>query len=107
METIKRLWGFLEAATADPKLTPAHVSLYLALLFAYDGCGSQNPVSIQRQDLMRRAKIAGRTTYEKCIQELDQYGYIRYEPSFNRYLGSVVYLPGFPECIARIQLLQK
>ena len=107
MEAIRQLWDFLEAATVDPKLTPGHVSLYLALVYAWEQNGSQNPVSIHRAEIMRRSKIAGRTTYQKCIQELDEYGYIRYLPSFNPYIGSIVYIAGFPECIARIQLPRK
>ena len=107
METIRKLWGFLEAAEADPKLTPSHISLYLALVYAWEEGGSQNPVSVHRSEVMRRSKIAGRTTYQKCIQDLDRYGYIRYIPSFNHYIGSVVYLSGFPECVARIQVSRK
>lgn len=104
MEAIRQLWAFLEAAAADPKLTPSHISLYIALVYAWQQNDSQNPVSVHRTELMRHSKIAGRSTYQKCIQELDDYGYIRYIPSFNRYVGSIVYLAGFPEVIVRIQL---
>jgi hypothetical protein len=107
MEAIRQIWDFLETAAADPKLTPCHVSLYTALLYTWEQNGSQNPVSIRRAEIMRYSKIVGRSTYQKCIQELDEYGYIRYIPSFNHYIGSIVYLAGFPECIARIQLPQK
>jgi hypothetical protein len=104
MEPTDQLFGFLEAAADDPKLTPAHISLYAALVYAWRRNGSQNPVSVMRTEVMRRSKIAGRTTYAKCIQELHHYGYIRYIPSFNHFLGSLVYLAGFPECVARIQV---
>ena len=102
MEPIQQLWDFLEVAADDPKLTPSHVSLYTALVHTWQRNGCQNPASIHRPDIMRLSKIAGRTTYQKCIQELHEYGYIRYIPSFNHYVGSIVYLAGFPECIARI-----
>ena len=41
---------------------------------------------------MLHAKICARSTYYKCLQELYDYGYIKYIPSFNLYLGSLVYL---------------
>jgi hypothetical protein len=41
---------------------------------------------------MKLAKISGVATYHKSIRELDEYGYIRYEPSYNRYKRSVIYL---------------
>jgi hypothetical protein len=100
----KQLWGFLEAAAEDPKLTPSHISLYTALVYHWERNSRQNPISFYRSDIMRFAKIAGRSTYQKCIQDLHHYGYIRYIPSFNHFVGSLVHLSGFPECIACIQL---
>lgn len=103
MDALTNLWGFLEAAADDPKLTPTHISLYLGIVYCWKRQGSCNPASVFRNDLMRLAKIAGRSTYQKCMQELHEYGYIRYIPSFNHYVGSIVHLAGFPECIMRIQ----
>jgi len=104
MEQSQQLLNFLEAAAEDPKLTPSHISLYAGLVYSWQRQGFENPFSVHRSDIMRLSKIAGRTTYQKCIQELHHYGYIRYIPSFNHYLGSLIYLAGFPECVARIQL---
>jgi hypothetical protein len=104
MESIQQLWDFMDVAADDAKLTSGHLSLYAALVYTWHRNGLQNPVSIHRPDIMRLSKIAGRTTYQKCISELHQYGYIRYIPSFNHYLGSLVYLAGFPQCIAHIQV---
>jgi len=82
---------FLNAASEDAKLTPAHISLYMALVFCWQKSGHLHPVSVNRDEVMRLAKISGRTTYQKCIQELQAYGYIKYIPSFNHFLGSLVY----------------
>jgi hypothetical protein len=103
MDAFTNLCGFLEAAADDPKLTPTHLSLYFAIVYFWKRQGSCNPVSVFRNDLMRFSKIAGRSTYQKCMQDLHEYGYIRYIPSFNHYVGSIVHLTGFPECILRIQ----
>jgi hypothetical protein len=42
---------------------------------------------------MAFSKVASIATYHKCIKELDEYGYIRYQPSYHPKLGSQVYWP--------------
>jgi hypothetical protein len=44
---------------------------------------------------MRVSKICSKVTYHKCIRELNNYGYLRYEPSYNPFKGSLVYLFDF------------
>lgn len=41
---------------------------------------------------MRGAKIFGLATYHKCIKDLNDFGYISYQPSYNPRVGSRVYL---------------
>lgn len=41
---------------------------------------------------MKMAKISGLGTYHKCIRDLNNFGYIRYQPSFNYRKKSKVYL---------------
>ena len=92
MDISKQLTGFCEKIMQDPCITPTHISLYLAIFLEY--LIQKNPVelNIDRDILMNRAKISGRATYNKCMHELHDYGYIRYSPSFSSFLGSVVYL---------------
>jgi hypothetical protein len=45
--------------------------------------------------VMNRAKINGRTTYQKYIQDLHQFGYIGYTPSYNHFLGSLISMENF------------
>jgi len=47
--------------------------------------------------MMRLSKIAALGTYHKCIKQLQEFGYIVYEPSFNPYKGSLVHLYNFDE----------
>jgi hypothetical protein len=89
---MEKMQLFLKEACEDSKLTPAHISLYVALVFCWQQNGHLHPVTIHRNEVMRLAKISGRTTYQKCIRELQAYGYIKYIPSFNHFLGSLVYL---------------
>jgi hypothetical protein len=42
-------------------------------------------------EIMPIAKISSPATYLKCVRDLSDFGYIRYEPSFNKNKGSKIY----------------
>lgn len=94
MEIYKPLSDFYKAIEDDARITATHISLYLALLNKWNFNQSQNPMSIVRDELMKAAKINARHTYNKCINELQQFGYITYFPSSNPNICSTVYLKG-------------
>ena len=75
----------------DPRIGATHISLYLSLLYTQHQ-QSQNPITIKRPDIMRLAKIHSRHTYNICMNQLHEYGYIKYQPSSNPFEGSTVYL---------------
>ncbi|MDR3697716.1 hypothetical protein [Mucilaginibacter sp.] len=75
----------------DPRLSSTHISLCAALFAAWQKSGYANPFGITRKQLMVYSRIASVATYHKCIRELDEHGYIRYQPSFNPKTGSLVY----------------
>jgi hypothetical protein len=85
------LVDFLNVAADDPRISPVHISLYVAILHQYKLQEYKLPISIYSKDLMRLAKISAANTYHKCIQELHRYGFIQYLPSYNPMLGSLVY----------------
>ncbi len=41
---------------------------------------------------MRISKISSKATYHKCLKNLHALGYINYEPSYNPFKGSQVFL---------------
>lgn len=92
MELFPPLSGFYQAIADDVRIGSTHISIYMALLQQWNMNGGNNPVSIQRTTIMRTAKINARQTYNKCINELQEYGYIVYEPSSNQFDASLVYL---------------
>jgi len=92
MREIKELTSFYEAIRDDPRIGTSHISLYMALFQLYNLNGFRNPVTICRKRVMEVAKISGVATFHKCIKHLDEYGYIRYEPSYDSRVGSEVYL---------------
>lgn len=92
MDNSKVIYGFMEMVREDPRIGPSHISLYISILYYYKIRGCRMPVSIYSKELMRQAKISGMATYLKCMRDLNELGYIRYIPSYNPVLGSLVYL---------------
>lgn len=92
MNYIKHLTAFFERVSQDYDLNPTHISLYVALFQSWNYNRFQNPVSICRGEIMRISKIASFATYHKCIKDLDAKGYIKYEPSYNPFKGSLVHI---------------
>jgi hypothetical protein len=92
MNYIKHLSGFFDKVANDKTLNPTHVSLYMSL-FQFWNCNRfKNPISISRDEVMRISKISSKATYHKCLKNLHSLGYINYEPSYNPFKGSHVYL---------------
>jgi hypothetical protein len=92
MNYIKHLTGFFDKVSKDKILNPTHVSMYVAL-FQFWNCNRfKNPISISRDEVMRISKISSKATYHKCLKNLHFLGYINYEPSYNPFKGSQVYL---------------
>ncbi len=97
MNYIKHLTGFFDKVIQDRHLNPIHISLYIALFQQWNINRFQNPISITRDEMMRISKIASKATYHKCIRELNDKGFLKYDPSFNRYRGSMVFLFNFSD----------
>jgi hypothetical protein len=73
--------SFYSRAYDDNRLSPAHLSLYFALLHEA-ACISECVLYLKRDQIMVRSKICSRVTYHRCLRSLHVYGYINYEPSF-------------------------
>ena len=87
MQESKTLTDFYETIDDDPRIGVTHISLYIALLQRWNLNNCENPVAIARSDIMKAAKINSRSTYNTCINDLKNYGYIRYFPSSNPLLS--------------------
>jgi len=91
MNLQKELNVFFKTVKEDARISPIHISLFTAIVqYASEQEGS-DPVCFFSKDVMRLAKISGLATYHRSIKELHQYGYIKYVPSYNHFLGSLVY----------------
>lgn len=103
MNYIKHLTGFFDRIVHDRSLNPTHISLYIALFQFWNINRFKNPISITRDEVMRISKICSKATYHKCIRELNDKGYLKYEPSFNPYKGSMVILFNFSDDLKPVQ----
>lgn len=92
MERYEPLVDFFEAISEDARIRPVHISLYMALLEKEARTGPVRPLVVTREELMQRAKISARATYYRGMRELDCYGYIRYQPSYDPSGACIVYL---------------
>jgi hypothetical protein len=84
---------WLRRMAKDQRLLATHISLYTALFICWQRQGFVQPFAVCRRELMGFSKIASIATYHKCMKELDEFGYIRYQPSYHPKLGSQVYWP--------------
>jgi hypothetical protein len=97
MEEVKELTSFYDVIREDNRIGTSHISLYMALFQLYNINQFQNPICITRASVMQLAKVNGFATYHRCIKDLVELGYIKYEPSFNPSRHSQVYLLGLKD----------
>jgi hypothetical protein len=76
---------------ADERITSWHISIYMSIYYLWILNGLKNPVPITRKLLMSLSHIKSAVTYHKCMNQLQQYGYITYTPSYNP-AGSIALL---------------
>jgi hypothetical protein len=95
MNYIKHLTAVLFQISNDNRLNASHVSLYIALFQLWNINRFQNPLSINRNDTMAISKIGSKSTYHKCLVDLNNWKYLEYKPSHNPMIGSLVNLYTF------------
>ncbi|WET02422.1 hypothetical protein [Flavobacterium sp. YJ01] len=95
MENLKPLTDFFSAIEKDFRISSTHIAIYAALLQYRAVKGFINPIEIFRVEMVQIAKISSKSTYHKCLHELHDYGYLRYEPSFKKTRGSRIYFFDF------------
>lgn len=92
MEMFPFLTTFYNQVNEDTRIGATHISFYMALVQQWNLTGGRNPFPIQREAVMKAAKINARFTYNKCINNLQDFGYIKYLPSSNSFTRSIIYL---------------
>lgn len=77
------LTAFYNAISQDARIGATHISLFMALLQQWNLNKGENPILIEREKVMKAAKISSRHTYNLYINDLHNYKYIIYKPSVN------------------------
>lgn len=85
----------LEVLSGSKAAKPHHISLYQALFFMWNRSGWKKDLSVSREELMFISKIGSRGTYIKTLRELEKMGLIKYKPSHNPMMGSIINLSIF------------
>jgi hypothetical protein len=91
MESRIELSSFYETILQEGRIGASHISLYVALLYQMEKENSRTHLFVYRLKMMELAKIS-RRTYNKCMRDLAELGYIVYEPSTDPLKGSKVCL---------------
>ena len=92
---IKHLSGVFEKFSDDKRLSAYHISLYVALFQLWNINRFSNPLLIIRSEVMQISRISSKSTYHRCVRELESFGYIEYQPSRNAMVGSKVNILSF------------
>ncbi len=83
---------FMDIVGDDPKFSPKHISLMLAILYFFRKQGGINPVPVFSIQLRDQAKIRSERIYYYCMKDLKQWGYIKIKPSFKPDVASQITL---------------
>jgi len=90
MNYIRHQQGLFERFVSDKRLSPFHISLYMALFQLWNSNRFRNPFPVAREEVMELAHIGSVSTYLRCIRQLHDWGYIEYAPSFHPGTGTKV-----------------
>lgn len=96
MNVTLQFTSFFDRIGKDKRLSPTHVSLFVALIYYWIEDDFRHPMAVCRRELMETSKIKAKGTYHKCIRELHDYGYIIYNPSYNPYRPTEIFFKSYP-----------
>lgn len=80
-EELKILVGFFSMIQTDPRISIAHIGLYVTLVMIWRKQGANGPIEVFSWQTMHLAKISSRATYMRLIHDLHDFKYLCYEPS--------------------------
>ena len=87
--------NLVESILQDERLRSSHISLFFTLFFLWQQNLYKNPFNVTRERLMAISKIGSKATYHKCIRQLSDFGYIKYSPTYNSFIGTTVVIKVF------------
>lgn len=90
MELRLEIASFIEMAGDNPRIGPAHISLFLVLLHLREKIG--NPVAAYSSELRHLSKIGSRRLYYQVMKDLREGHFIRVKASYNPGIRSEIFI---------------
>ncbi|MGI4823583.1 MAG: hypothetical protein ACRYFV_20410 [Janthinobacterium lividum] len=78
--------------SVEPTATAQHISIYVALFQQWNNAHFPASLMLMRDELMAAAHIGNRSTYVKCLRDLDTWGFITYLPSQSPHKASRAFM---------------
>lgn len=95
MNTWKRYYDrFFMRIENDPYIRSGHLAVFTAILYLWTSKQQDSKLYAYSKEVMAIAKISSKITYLRIINELSEYGYIKYRPSLSKYYPSEIGLLG-------------
>ena len=79
----------------DNRIKQGHITLYLAFFQKWNREFFKRVIIINREWIMEKAKFKSKTTYHNYLKDLNDWGYLRYYPSYHPAIGSKVQMSIF------------
>jgi len=76
-----QLTAFFERVNTDMRLTPFHISLYLALLHQWRASRFDESFPLMREAVLPYSRIGSNHTFYRCLKDLNDWGYLAYSQS--------------------------
>jgi hypothetical protein len=92
MDKQEHLICFISRVVSDNRLKPVHISLSIALCHSWISNQFHLTYHVSRRLLMKSSRIRSKATYHKVLKELQQFGYVKYSPSYHPHQASEVML---------------
>jgi len=80
----------LRKLIVDNRITVWHMAMVFGIVQLSHCNDIAEPIYISRKKVMELSHINNFVTYHKCIKELQNFGYIKYFPSYHPAIGSKI-----------------
>ena len=80
---IIQLNAIFERFNRDTRIKQGHITLYLALFQKWNREFFKKTISINRELIMEKAKFRSKTTYHNYLRDLNDWGFLKYFPSYH------------------------
>ena len=87
---IIQLNAVFDCFNKDTRIKQGHITLYLAFFQKWNRQFFKKTITINRELIMEKAKFRSKTTYHNYLKDLNNWGYLKYFPSYHPARGSKI-----------------